>query len=194
MLYTLGGLNVAGGYLFVKNNVAGTAAAPAETSVSDGWIGDSSQTSFARTTAGSYQTAHFAASYAFNKFTVGARYSNSQYKPYAATAIFPDTAKFNVGSAFLNYQFTPSLSAAVNYVYMKTTGVSDSKYNQLSAGVDYTLSKRTDVYGIAGYTKSTGQTRVGGVLQSAGANVGDFDDSSSFNKQFVATVGIRHRF
>jgi len=187
LLYTLGGLNVAGGYLFVKNNNTGA------TSVSDGWIADSSQTAFA-TTIGSFQTAHIAASYAFDKFTVGARFSNSQYKPYTTTVLFPDTAKFNVASAYLNYQFTPSLNAAVNYTYMKTSGVSSSKYNTFSAGVDYTLSKRTDVYGVAGYTKATGQTLVDGVLQTAGANVGDFATSSSSNNQFTATVGIRHKF
>jgi predicted porin len=193
LLYTLGGLNVAGGYLFVKNNQVTTAGAP--TSVSDGWINDGfTQTSFA-TSLGSFQTAHVAASYGFDKFTVGARYSNSQYKPYATSAAFPDTAKFNVGSAYVNYMFTPSLSAALNYVYMKTSGVSDSKYNQLSAGVDYTLSKRTDIYGVAGYTKASGQTRVGGTLVPAGANVGDFAaGTSSFDKQFIATVGVRHKF
>lgn len=188
LLYTLGGLNVAGGYLFVKNNQ--TAAG---SSVSDGWIGDSSQTAFA-TSTGSFQTAHVAGTYAFDKFTVGLRYSNSQYKPYATTAAFPTTQKFNVGSALLNYQFTPSLSAAVDYTYMKSSGVSDSKYNQLSVGADYSLSKRTDLYAIAGYTKASGQTREGGVLVPVGANVGDLVASSSFDKQFTATVGIRHKF
>jgi len=188
LLYTIAGFNVAGGYTFVKNNTA-----VLTNSVSNGWIGDSSQTAFAAS-AGSYQTAHAAATYAFDKFTVGLRYSNSQYKPYTNTAVFPTTAKFNVGSAFLAYQFTPSLMASVEYLYMKTSGVSDSKYNQIAAGVDYNVSKRTDVYATAGYTKTSGQTRVGGVLQTAGANVGDLDSSSSFNKQFVAVVGVRHRF
>jgi len=189
VLYSMGGLNVAGGYLFTKNN--------ATTPTSGGFINDDSLvTAGFGVNAGSFQTAHAAVSYAFNKFTVGARYSNSQYKTYVATAVFNGTQKFNVGSAFVQYQFTPSLMAALNYNYTKSSGAASSNYNQISAGVDYFLSKRTDVYAIAGYAKASGQTlnATGTAVVAATANVGDYNTGSSNSKQFLSVVGIRHKF
>jgi predicted porin len=186
VLYSSNGLNLAGGYFFVKNdNLA--------SSTTSGFIGDSSLTAFA-TSPGSFQTAHAAASYLIGKVTVGVRYSNSQYKPYGATLNFPTTAKFNVGGTYVAYQFAPDLKATVNYVYMRETGVSSAHYNQVNAGVDYLLSKTTDIYAIAGYTKAAGETRINGVLVEAQANVGDFDIASKNNKQAIASVGLRHKF
>jgi len=187
--YSMSGLNLAGGYLYTKNN----STAP----TSGGFVNDGSLvTEGFGVNAGSFQTAHAAASYTFDKFTVGARYSNSQYKTYVATAVFNGTQKFNVGSAYLQYQFTPSLMAAVNYNYTKSSGVASSNYNQISAGVDYFLSKQTDVYAIAGYAKANGHTlnATGTEIVSATANVGDYNDGSSNSKQFLSVVGIRHKF
>lgn len=52
----------------------------------------------------------------------------------------------------------------------------------------------TDIYALTGYTKAAGQTRINGVLVEAQANVGDFDAASSNNKQFIASIGLRHSF
>jgi predicted porin len=188
--YTAGGLHLAGGYLFTKND-NGSAAS------SGGFISDDSLvTAGYGVHAGSFQTAHVAASYAFDNFTVGARYSNSQYKTYVQTAVFHETEKFNVGSAYLAYQFQPALSAAINYGFTKSTGAASANYHQISAGVDYALSKQTDVYGIVGYTKASGQTlNAGGTaIVAATANVGDYNTGSSNGKQVLGVVGIRHKF
>ena len=186
VLYSMNGLNLAGGYFFVKNDNT-------TSSTTSGWIGDSSLTSFA-SSSGSYQTAHAAASYTIGKATVGLRYSNTQYKPYGATVNFPTTAKFNVGGTYVTYQFAPDFKAGVNYVYMQEKGVSSAHWNQFNVGADYLLSKATDIYAIAGYNRASGQMRINGVLVGAQANVGDFDIASSNNKQAIASVGLRHRF
>ncbi|WP_277188054.1 porin [Caballeronia sp. BR00000012568055] len=190
LAYTNGPLNLAGGYLYTKNDTLANAS-------SGGFINDGSLVNAGYGAApGSFQTIHAAASYAFNKFTVGARYSNSQYKTYTPTAVFNDTQKFNVASAYLSYQFTPALMAAVNYGYTKASGAQSANYNQFSAGVDYFLSKRTDLYAIAGYTKANGSTLSadGKSVVAATANVGDYNNASSNSKQVLAVVGMRHKF
>jgi predicted porin len=188
VLYSMSGLNLAGGYLYTKNNntTANTAGFVADNQVTKGYTLQN----------GSFQTIHAAGAYTFNKFTVGARYSNSQYKTYVTTAVVTGTEKFNVGSGYVAYQFTPSLKAAVNYSYTKSSGVTSATYNQISAGVDYFLSKTTDVYALAGYTKASGSNvnATGTAIVSATASVGDFSDTSSNNKQVMAVVGIRHKF
>jgi len=188
VLYSMGGLNVAGGYLFSKNNSA--------TSNAGGFVADNQVTKGYTLRDGSFQTAHAAAAYTFSKFTVGARYSNSQYKTYVTTAIVDGTEKFNVGSGYVTYQFTPALKAAVNYSYTKASGVTSASYHQLSAGVDYFLSKTTDLYALAGYTKASGSNvnATGTAVVAATASVGDFSDTSSNSKQFMTIVGLRHKF
>lgn len=188
--YTNGGLNLAGGYLYTKNDTLANAS-------SGGFINDGSLVTAGYGVApGSFQTIHAAASYAFNKFTVGLRYSNSQYKTYSQTSVFNATEKFNVASGYLAYQFTPALMAAVNYGYTKASGAQSANYNQVSAGVDYLLSKRTDLYAIAGYTKANGRTLSadGTTVVAATANVGDYNNASSNAKQVLAVVGMRHKF
>ncbi|MBN3727520.1 porin [Burkholderia sp. Ac-20379] len=188
--YTNGGLNLAGGYLYTKNDTLANAS-------SGGFINDGSLVTAGYGVApGSFQTIHAAASYAFNKFTVGLRYSNSQYKTYSQTSVFNATEKFNVASGYLAYQFTPALMAAVNYGYTKASGAQSASYNQVSAGVDYLLSKRTDLYAIAGYTKANGRTLSadGTTVVAATANVGDYNNASSNAKQVLAVVGMRHKF
>jgi predicted porin len=190
LAWSNGGLNIAGGYLFTKNDTLANAS-------SGGFINDGSLVTAGYGVApGSFQTAHAAISYAFNKFTVGARYSNSQYKSYTPTAVFNDTEKFNVVSGYVAYQFTPSLMSAINYGYTKASGAQSANYNQISAGVDYFLSKRTDVYAIAGYTKANGSTLSadGTSVIAATANVGDYNNASSNSKQVLGVVGIRHKF
>lgn len=188
--YTNGGLNLAGGYLYTKNDTLSNAS-------SGGFINDGSLVTAGYGVApGSFQTIHAAASYAFQKFTFGLRYSNSEYKTYTQTAVFNDTEKFNVVSGYVAYQFTPAFMGAVNYGYTKASGAQSANYNQISAGVDYSLSKRTDVYAITGYTKANGKTLSadGTTVVAATANVGDYNNASSNGKQVLAVIGMRHKF
>ncbi|MDI7046859.1 porin, partial [Escherichia coli] len=78
----------------------------------------------------------------------------------------------------------------VAYDYTKGYGVNDAKYNQFVAGVDYFLSKRTDLYIAGVYQHASGTDSTG---HAAVANISSLSPSSTSNQ--VATVlGIRHKF
>ena len=77
--------------------------------------------------------------------------------------------------------------AAAGYTYTQVARASDSgHYHQVSAGVQYLLSKRTDVY-------------VNGFYQKASSGVGrawidGTDSASSTTSQVAVVVGIRQKF
>ena len=135
-------------------------------------------------------------SYVFGSATVGATYSNTQFKDLGALAGLPavggvgGTAKFHNAEINFKYQITPTLLAGVAYDYTKGYGVNDAKYNQVSAGLDYFLSKRTDLYLAGVYQHASGKDSTG---HAAVANISSISPSSTSN-QVVATVGIRHKF
>jgi len=102
------------------------------------------------------------------------------------------------------YMITPALAAVANYTYTWTKGLarptatgaegSSAKFHSVTLGLDYGLSKRTDVY-------------LAGVYQHASGNVADGTDGSYYNpagisvipaadaaNQVGAAIGIRHRF
>jgi predicted porin len=147
--------------------------------------------------ANSMQIIRAAGDYTFDKFTVGAAYSNVQYNNYASAAGNKNDTKFNTGQVFLDYQLTPDALLGVGYDYTKGNGNGVTvAYNQVSLGADYFLSKRTDVYVLAGYQKASGNTISAntGELVSAVASMGDFGNDASTNKQAMGMVGIRHKF
>jgi predicted porin len=71
-----------------------------------------------------------------------------------------------------------------------------ASYSQFGLGADYFLSKRTDIYALAGYQKESGNTISGtsGAIVPAVASMGDFGNDSSNKKQTMAMVGLRHAF
>ncbi|HDR9471927.1 porin [Burkholderia multivorans] len=134
-------------------------------------------------------------SYVLGSATLGATYSNTQFKNIGALAGLPavgagGTAKFHNAEINFKYQITPTLLAGVAYDYTKGYGVNDAKYNQFVAGVDYFLSKRTDLYIAGVYQHASGTDSTG---HAAVANISSLSPSSTSNQ--VATVlGIRHKF
>ncbi|SAK90114.1 porin [Caballeronia glebae] len=137
--------------------------------------------------------------YTFGAATVGATYSNTQYKDLGSepgTGLTPTggftggTGKFHNAEINFKYQLTPALLLGVAYDYTKGYGLGDAKYHQGMLGVDYFLSKRTDVYidGIYQHASGTDSTN-----QSAVANIANLSPSSTSN-QVAAVVGIRHKF
>ncbi|MDW9231891.1 gram-negative porin family protein [Burkholderia cepacia] len=82
---------------------------------------------------------------------------------------------------------TPALMAAAGYTYTQVARASESgHYHQVSAGVQYLLSKRTDVY-------------VNGFYQKASSGVGHAwidgtDSASTTTSQVAVVVGIRQKF
>ncbi|WP_322056180.1 porin [Paraburkholderia sp. J63] len=115
-------------------------------------------------------------SYSFGKFGVMANYTGTRISYQGSGA----TLSTLEGS--LLYHFTPALVAGAGYTWTK---LEDSHWGQVSAGVDYFLSKRTDVYVEANYEQASGDDTHAAILTLA---------PSSTNKQVVARIGMRHKF
>jgi predicted porin len=73
---------------------------------------------------------------------------------------------------------------------LKGYGVNGATYNQGAIGLDYFLSKRTDLYANAVYQHASGTDSTGG---SAVANLNGLTASTTANQAEVV-LGIRHRF
>jgi predicted porin len=188
--YNNGGLTLATGYLFLKNDVNGNGAADLTQ--------DNSVTPLDEATPmfGSRQIFQVAAQYVIGSLTANIRYSNAQYKPYMSYGAFNRTETFNVGGAALQYQFNPELSGALSYVYTRSSGASSATYNNVGANATYSLSKRTSLYTSVGYSHASGTTfsEDGSAIVAAGGTVGDLAASSSTHSQVVAILGITHKF
>ncbi len=80
----------------------------------------------------------------------------------------------------------PALLVSAAYDYTKGYGLTDAKYHQGTVGVDYFLSKRTDVYvdGIYQHASGTDSTNRAAVVNINGL---------SMSNQVAALVGIRHK-
>ena len=188
--YNNGGLTLATGYLFMKNDVNGNGAADL--------IQNNSVTPLYGATPmfGSRQIFQVAAQYVIGNLTGNIRYSNAQYKPYMNYGAFNRTQTFNVGGAALQYQFSPELAAALSYVYTHSSGASSATYNNFGVNATYALSKRTSFYAVVAYSHASGTTfsEDGSEIVSAGGTVGDLGPSSSTRSQVATIVGITHKF
>lgn len=135
--------------------------------------------------------ARVAAQYTVGAFTMGASYSNAQYKADAFST-FRSTEKYNVGQGFLNYQATAALLLGVGYSYTKASGDTSATYHQASLGADYSLSKRTDVYLVGAYQHASG-TAGDGSGTAAQASIGSYGYNGTSSQELVA-LGLRHKF
>ena len=146
--------------------------------------------------ANTYQVFGAGGAYTFGAATIGATYSNTKFKNFTA-GLFSGTATFNNGEINFKYQLTPALILGAAYDYTqgsKIDNASAAKYHQGSLGVDYFLSKRTDVYVIGVYQHASGNTlNAKGEIVPATAAINGLDQSSTSN-QVAARVGIRHKF
>lgn len=149
--------------------------------------------------ARTFQVIAFAGAYTFGAATIGATYSNSQYKDLSSepgAGLIPaggftsGTGKFHNAEVSLKYQLTPALVLGAAYDYTKGYGLGDAKYHQAMLGADYLLSKRTDLYvdGVYQHASGTDSTN-----RPAVANINLLSPSSTSN-QIAAVVGIRHKF
>lgn len=137
------------------------------------------------------------ASYTFARATVGVVYTNTRFVGLGSDA-GPDplgysgSAIFNVAEANVSYQVTAPLSLGASYSYTSGNGPVANKahYNQVNAGVHYSLSKRTDVYMVAAWQRASG---VDSFNQPAVASINGLTPSAS-KQQVVDTLGIAHRF
>ncbi|WP_153101877.1 porin [Paraburkholderia hayleyella] len=126
--------------------------------------------------ADSMKTWGLGGSYSFGKFGVMANYTGTRiaYQGNAATLTSVE------GS--LLYHFTPALVGGAGYTWSK---LENSHWGQTAIGLDYSLSKRTDVYAEANYQQASGDGTQAVVLTLP---------TSSTNKQLAMRIGMRHRF
>ncbi|AKJ68485.1 hypothetical protein PATSB16_25350 [Pandoraea thiooxydans] len=190
-LYTHGGLSLAAGYLFTKNDGVGGAGTTELTQ-------NNSVTPLygAIPMVGSRQIVQLAGQYVVGPFTANVRYSNAQYKPYQVFAAFNRTETFNTGAASLGYQVTPAELVAIGYTFTKSSGASSATYNSIAATSEYSFSQRTALYATAAFTHASGNTfsEDGSTIVPAGGAVADMTATSSTPNQIAIMAGISHRF
>ena len=194
--YNNGPLGLAAGYFRADNTntLSATTGLRAgwDTAATSGGTFDSNINAFYGS-AKSIGIARLAAQYTVGPFTMGASYSNAQYKADGFST-FGSTEKYNVGQGFFNYQATPALLLGLGYSYTKASGDTSATYHQASLGADYTLSKRTDVYLVGAYQHARGQIRnADGTIGSAQASIGSYGYNGTSSQELVA-LGLRHKF
>ncbi|MGF6545678.1 porin [Paraburkholderia youngii] len=120
--------------------------------------------------------------YTIGNATVGLLYTNTVF------SLTGGTERFQNIDGGLRYQVTPTVTATVEETYTLVGSTASaprsSHYWQTNAGVQYFLSKSTDVYLNGIYQRASG---VVAFITSATA-------ASSNQSQVVAVAGIRHKF
>jgi len=136
--------------------------------------------------------------YTLGAATIGATYSNTQFKGLGQTVVaglpsgspLSGTAKFNNAELSIGYKLSPALLIGIAYDYTKGYSVSNETIHQGMIGADYFLSARTDVYAAGVFQHALGENSIG---QPATAQFNGSAPSSTQN-QIIAAVGIRHKF
>jgi predicted porin len=138
------------------------------------------------------------ASATFSQTTVSAVVTNTRFEGLGSVS-GPNPLGYS-GSAFftsaelgVRTMFTPTLLGGVAFDYTQRNSVKGdggAKYMQINLAVDYFLSKRTDVYGLAAVQRATGRDSLN---QAAVATISGFTPSAT-DKQLGLRVGIRHKF
>ncbi len=156
----------------------------------------------AYTSANTYQVIGAGGAYTFGAATIGLTYSNIRFAnlgmTFAPPTVRGQTATFNNAELNFKYQLTPALLIGAAYDYTRGAtieGASRAQYHQGAVGVDYFLSKRTDVYVIGVYQHALGEVlnEAGTGVTAATAGINGLSGSSNQN-QFAARIGIRHKF
>ncbi|MFD1559590.1 porin [Paraburkholderia silviterrae] len=152
--------------------------------------------------ANTYQVIGTGGAYTFGAATIGATYSNIKFMDLGSNGASAfqrgDTATFNNAEINFRYQLTPALLLGTAFDYTKGSEVAEAngksnagaKYYQFSAGADYFLSKRTDLYLIGVYQKASGTDSTNHSAVAAITNLAP----SANDRQFTARVGIRLKF
>jgi len=125
----------------------------------------------------------------------------SQSKQPAAAAVaatglvqIVTATKANIFDVGVDYALTGNLHLLGSVIYDRaninrvTTGATKVSSTQLNVGVDYYLSKRTDVYAL--YTNQRAKDVINPGVVNAAYSSSPADDSS----QNVVRLGLRHRF
>ncbi|MEK2606988.1 porin [Burkholderia arboris] len=202
--YANGPLSLGAGYLNVRNpntsfyGSGGTVAATVNEVPGSNFGASPVISGYA--SAHTLQVIGTGAAYTIGSLTLGATYSNTQFRHLGDTTSGPvpaggisGTAKFNNAELNVKYQITPALIVGANYVYTKNSGADatgGAHYNQASVGTDYFLSKRTDIYFVGTYQRASGTDSTG---RSAVASINQLTPSTS-NHQVALHIAMRHKF
>ncbi|QGZ66150.1 porin [Paraburkholderia acidisoli] len=144
------------------------------------------------------QVAGAGAGYALGAAQIGIGFTNVQldYNDGASR-------KLNNASANVRYRLNPALALIADYTF--TYGTADHvpgstahlkpRWHQLTLGVDYSVSKRTEFYASAEYQLAAGDASIvsGGTLSKI-AYIQSAGGASSSDSQVAVSVGIRHKF
>jgi predicted porin len=140
-------------------------------------------------------------SYAIGPASINLLYTNTQFRGLGDLSAGPnpngyrETATFHNGEIGLRYLIRPDLNLGLSYNFTHATGADNGEsanYNQFNLGLDYFLSKRSDVYLLAGYQKANGHDSTSRTLSAAASftNI----TPSAVDHQGVVRVGLRHTF
>jgi predicted porin len=153
--------------------------------------------------AGKEQIFASAAQYTLGGLIIGLGYSNIRFQHLNDPASgnlaltnpfgYTGTASFNNYNIYAGYFITPALEVGASYNYLiggAVDGKESAAYQTVNSGLDYFLSKRTDVYIIGGVMRASG---VDSTRQSAVAYLVTLTPSNT-STQMVARIGIRHKF
>lgn len=149
--------------------------------------------------AGSERLLGISATYAFGASKLGMIVTHTRFGELGTETGIANA--FGRGaSAFLDnldlnyrYRFTPNLTAGVAYDLSAghaMNGHDGARYHQFNLGVDYALSRRTDLYVAGVYQHASGYDSRN---RPAVANIVGTSASSTPN-QLVTVAGMRHRF
>jgi predicted porin len=191
--YAGGPLAFAAGYYYASGgNTLGSTGTRTWSASADSPFNTAVNAGFA--SAHSVSIARAAGQYSFGAWTGGLGYSRTEYAPDGAS-LFSDSARFNSGSMFLNYLVDPALRLGAGYHYTWLTGAESAHYHQVNAAVDYSLSKRTDLYAMAAFQRASGSTlNASGAHVAAQAVIGDYGLNSGASTQTLVAIGMRQRF
>ncbi|HTH76156.1 MAG TPA: porin [Trinickia sp.] len=199
--YTNGPLTLGIGYLNVRNpnvsffgnSTSGTVSATTSNVTSPVYAGYGS--------ANTYQVIGAGGAYRLGAAMIGATYSNIKFASLGASYASPfagQSATFNNGEVSLLYRATPALLLGTAYDYTRggqLQGRSAAQYHQASLGIDYFLSKRTDLYAVGVFQRALGDTlsTSGTTVVPAVASISGLTASTNRN-QLAVRVGIRSKF
>lgn len=201
--FARGPIRLGAAYLNARTPNAGFFSNSSASAITPASVALSSPVTTGFISAHSYSVAAVAGSYNFGSATLGLTYSNIRYAGLGDLSTganphgYAGTAVFNNVEVNASYQLTPALLLGAAYDYTNGGSVSSSTgekpsatYHQVSAGADYFLSKRTDLYVIGLYQKASG---VDSRDVTAVAAVNNLSPSSS-DHAAVVRLGIRHKF
>jgi general bacterial porin, GBP family len=122
-------------------------------------------------------------SYVLGRAKFSLMYTHSQFD-------YLDASRLSLSNyeATATYYISPSLLAGLGYIYTDghySVTDNDPKWHQIDAGIDWFLSKRTDLFLVGIFQKAAGDARFAQIY---------YNSPSSSREQTSVSIGIRHKF